>query len=277
MGPDPQANLTSIVVTPPSPSIIHGQSQQFWATGIYNNGTSQDLTAVATWSSSDQTIATIDATGMATGVGDGAARITATYSGSAGSSDLIVSELALVSISVAPASMSLQVGLTQQYGAIGTYTDMTQQNLTGFVSWSSSDTSVAQITASGFVVALAAGAVDIVAASDVVWGSAALTVAAAAPSPGPTPPAPGTPAYFLFQAQQAMFQLLLGNKPSRVDTPQLGSVEFSPTTPAQLQRVIDYLQGLVQAGNTWPSDGSAGNMAAGYTRGRKPFSFMGWP
>jgi hypothetical protein len=83
------------------------------------------------------------------------------------------------------------------------------------------------------------------------------------------------PSEVLAQAQRQMFLLLSGQLPQAVETPQLGRVQFAPTTPADLQRVIDYLQGLVAAGDVW--DTAGGSMTAGYTRGRKPFSFFAWP
>ena len=78
------------------------------------------------------------------------------------------------------------------------------------------------------------------------------------------------PSWYLEQARQRMFQLLTGQLPSEVETPQLGRVAFLPTTASDLQRVIDYLSDLVLNGDVWPANG--GSMT-GYSRGRKPFSF----
>lgn len=279
MLPSEQGNLTEIVVTPPSPSVVNGQTQQFIATGIYSNGVSADLTSQAAWTSSDPSVADIDVAGLATSLSEGAVTIRALFGGKSGATDLSVAEFALVSITVFPATLNLQVGQTQQFGAIGTYTDNSQADITTEVTWDTSDPSVATINDAGFAQAVNGGTVAVTIESGLLAGSAALTIQPATQPPSglPPPPQPGTPADYLLQAQQAMFQLLLGNKPSRVDTPQLGAVEFAATTPAQLQRAIDYLQGLVMAGNIWPSDGSAGSLNAGYTRGRKPFSFYGWP
>jgi gpW len=70
----------------------------------------------------------------------------------------------------------------------------------------------------------------------------------------------------LAQAQQTYFNLLTGQLPAAVDTPQLGRVTFCATNPADLQRLIDYLNGVVASG----SSSSSGNV-------RKPFSFYGRP
>ena len=79
------ATLVSIGVTPAAPSIALGTNQQFTATGVYSNNTTQDLTALATWASSNTTVATISSAGnsggLATSVTTGTAQITASFSG----------------------------------------------------------------------------------------------------------------------------------------------------------------------------------------------------
>jgi uncharacterized protein YjdB len=69
--------LTSIAVTPATPSILRGTTQQFTATGTYSNSTTQNLTSQVTWSSSATSIATVNSAGLATGVAAGSATITA--------------------------------------------------------------------------------------------------------------------------------------------------------------------------------------------------------
>lgn len=49
-----------IVVTPVNPSITVGQTQHFSATAYFSNGTTQDVTASAHWSSSSANISTIN-------------------------------------------------------------------------------------------------------------------------------------------------------------------------------------------------------------------------
>ncbi len=45
------AVLTSIVVTPTGPSIAKGTTVQLTATGTFSDGTTQDLTGSASWTS----------------------------------------------------------------------------------------------------------------------------------------------------------------------------------------------------------------------------------
>ena len=74
--PEPPT-LTSISVTPASPSIAVGQTQQFTATGTFDDESTADITSTATWTSSDTAVATIDGSGLATGVSAGTTNITA--------------------------------------------------------------------------------------------------------------------------------------------------------------------------------------------------------
>jgi hypothetical protein len=83
---------------------------------------------------------------------------------------------------------------------------------------------------------------------------------------------PDQAATMLAQAQTAYFNLLIGQMPSSVDTPQLGRVQFVQPTPADLQRLIDYLQGVVASGSNGNGNGSSYGAKV-----RKPFSFYGWP
>ncbi len=70
--------LVSIAVTPTSPSIAIGNTQQFTATGTYSDNSTQNLTSTATWASATTSVATIAAGGLATGVSAGTSNITAT-------------------------------------------------------------------------------------------------------------------------------------------------------------------------------------------------------
>jgi uncharacterized protein YjdB len=82
--------LTSIEVTPSAKTILSGNTQQFTATAQYSNSTSADISSSATWKSSDPSVATIDARGMATASSAGTATITASSGGISGTTTLSV-------------------------------------------------------------------------------------------------------------------------------------------------------------------------------------------
>src|SRR5207253_3251513 len=127
--------LVSISVAPLSPSIPLGRNQQFTATGHYSDGSTQVLTNLATWSSSNTSAATISNSsgtqGFATSKTIGSTNISAAYAGTVSSPDtLAVTSPVLVSIAVSPTGPSIPKGRTQQFAATGTYTDGSTQNLT---------------------------------------------------------------------------------------------------------------------------------------------------
>src|SRR5439155_348645 len=116
--------LVSIAVSPSSASIAKGLTQSFTATGTYTDSSTQDLTGSATWHSSDGAVASINASGVATGLSVGSSNITATSGGTTSNTAVLtVTAPTLVSIAVTPASASIAKGLTQPFTAIGTYTD----------------------------------------------------------------------------------------------------------------------------------------------------------
>ena len=173
--------LVSIAVTPANPSIAAGNQQPFTATGTYSDGSHQDLTSSATWTSSVPTVATINSSGLATGVAIGSTMIQAASGSINGSTGLTVTALTLVSVSVTPVNPSMAAGKQQQFTATGTYSDGSHQDLTNSATWTSSAPSVATINSTGLATGVAIGSTTIQAASGSINGSTGLTVTASAP------------------------------------------------------------------------------------------------
>ena len=82
----------------------------------------------------------------------------------------------LTSISVTPAQPSIALGGTQQFKAVGTYSDGSTKDLTGTATWSSTSTTVATITGAGLASGAHSGTTTIAAASGSISGSTAITV-----------------------------------------------------------------------------------------------------
>jgi hypothetical protein len=154
--------LSSIAVSPAVATITQGQTLPFTATGTLSNGTTQDLTNLVTWSSSSGLLASLSnvlgSQGLASGLLPGVSTITATAptgllglggllggllgGGLSGTAVLTVIPAALspvlTAISVSPAVASIAQGQTQQFTATGLLSDLSTQNLTSLVTWSSS-------------------------------------------------------------------------------------------------------------------------------------------
>jgi hypothetical protein len=153
--------ISSIAVSPLSPSIILGKTQAFTATGVFSDGTAQDMTSRATWTSSVPGVATINSAGLATSVSPDGTTITAASAGSSASTVMTVIPVVLVSIAINPQYPTVVMGSSQQFSAIGTYNDGSTQNLTSSVVWSSTAPGIATINASGLAQGVGVGTTSI--------------------------------------------------------------------------------------------------------------------
>lgn len=157
--PAPTRTLQSIALTGTATAAV-GATSQLTATGTYNIAPlTEDITATATWASSDTTKATV-AAGLVTGVAVGSSNITASLDGVTSPADpfTVTAARALQSIAITGAN-AVAVGSTINLVATGTYNvapltaDITTQ-----VTWTSSDTTKATVGAStGVVTGVAAG------------------------------------------------------------------------------------------------------------------------
>ncbi len=170
--------LVSLSVTPANPSIAAGQTQQFSATGTFSDQSTQDLTSSATWTSSNAGVATINGTGLATAISQGQSSIGAASGAVNGSTTLTANPPILVSIAVSPAGKSLPKGTSQQFTALGQFSDGSSRDLTASVSWSSSDPATVAISNSGLAKAVALGSANIMATSGSITGSTSISVSA---------------------------------------------------------------------------------------------------
>lgn len=82
--------LRSIDVSPVGPAVMIGGAQKFTATGSYNDGSTQNVTSKAEWTSSDSKRATISQGNQANGVSAGPLSITATVGSVSGETVLNV-------------------------------------------------------------------------------------------------------------------------------------------------------------------------------------------
>jgi uncharacterized protein YjdB len=176
----PPAALLSIAVTPANPSVAVGLVEPFTAMGTFSDNTTHDITNQVTWASASPAVATISNAaglhGVATGVAVGTSTISASLGGVTGSTTLTVTPVALEMIMVTPVNTSLVQGQTEQFMAMGMYSDNSTKDLTSQVTWASASPAVATITAGGLATAVAPGTSSISAAFDGMSGSTQLTV-----------------------------------------------------------------------------------------------------
>ena len=129
----------------------------------------------ATWSSSDPTIAAVSPAGLVTAVAPGTATMTATCNGRSGTATIIV-QLPLAALTVDQSAVTIASGASLSLTV--TPEDENGGALQGIpLTWSSSNTAVATVTASGGrVTAVAPGKTTITVSSGGVSATAAITV-----------------------------------------------------------------------------------------------------
>lgn len=162
VGPPPKETV-SLSVSPAVSSVMVNQTKQYVATAGYSDGSSSDVTASVAWTSSDESVVTIDAGGLATGQAAGDALVTATLNGFTDSADIKVVDQPreVVSIDIAPTTARIGVGLSKQFTAQATYSDGSSDDVTADVTWSSSDQAVITIDAQGMATGQTLGSADI--------------------------------------------------------------------------------------------------------------------
>lgn len=178
------ATLQRITVTPPSRNLPRGVSQPYVAIGTLSDGASVDLTTQVTWASSLPAVATISnaagTQGIATALTVGTTEISARLGQTSGFAQLRVTAASLTALSVTPLSMTLPRGMTQQYAAVGTFSDGTTRDLTSLVTWSTSTPAVATISNTagrkGVLTAQTPGGAQVRARRAGIQGQAAVTV-----------------------------------------------------------------------------------------------------
>jgi len=179
----PPAPVSTVSVQLAASSLTAGQTTQATATLRDVAGNLLTGRAIA-WSSSNASIATVNASGLVTAQAAGTATITATSEGKSGGASLTVTSQApapVATVVVTPSSATITVGSTAQLSA--TLRDATGAVLTGrIVTWASSNQSRAIVNATGLVTAVSPGAVTITATSEGKSGSSNVTV----PTPPPT-------------------------------------------------------------------------------------------
>ncbi|NAX47985.1 hypothetical protein CAG70_13430 [Photobacterium halotolerans] len=171
------AEISAITVSPGAASIANGTTQQFTATASFTSGPDQDVTHLVSWVSSDTSVASINTSGLAQSLAMGTTEMTASYQGQTSPAVILeVTAATVTSLTVTPPTATIANGLTQQFTATATFTDTSTQDVTELVSWQSSDTSVATITADGLAQGVSVGSATITANYEGSSATAALTV-----------------------------------------------------------------------------------------------------
>ena len=126
------------------------------------------------WESGDEAVATVDASGLVTGVAEGVATITASAGEASGSAVVTVMQ-PVATVEVMPSADTIGLGSTLELTAEGF--DENGDAVAGAeFSWESSDVAIATVDASGLVTGVAVGTATITASAGSGQGMAEITV-----------------------------------------------------------------------------------------------------
>ena len=175
------APVQNVTVNLASTNILPGQTTQ--ATATLKDALGNVLTGrTVSWSSLDPSIASVSPAGVVSGITTGAVIIRATSEGQTGDGTETVGVAPVATVTVSLANSSLSPGQTTQASAVAR--DASGNVLTGrLVAWSSLNTSIATVSTSGVVTAVAAGPATIRATVETKTGDASLTVTSTAVVP----------------------------------------------------------------------------------------------
>jgi hypothetical protein len=115
----PAPTLRSISVTPANSSITVGAPKQFTATGTYTDGRTKSLSSPLTWTSSATAVATINSSGLASGVGAGSTTIKVASGSVSGTTILTVNAAVLSITTAALSSGTINASYSASLAAIG--------------------------------------------------------------------------------------------------------------------------------------------------------------
>jgi len=200
-----EADITAVYQTISGKShitVAQGAAATFTISGVLADGTSggilPNITIQALDSASVTRSAKTDSTGAysITGVAPGVVTLTATATSYVTTTqivnvtadtriDIVLARVVPTVKSVAVTGSAPLVGATAQFTAAATLSDGTTQAATTLASWTSSNTSVAAVNATGLVTGTGAGEADITATYQNVSGRSHIAVVRPAPPPPP--------------------------------------------------------------------------------------------
>ncbi len=158
--------VKTVTVSPASASVGLGGTQTF--TAVARDAMGNVVSGAPTWSSSNTTLASVNASGTATGLAAGTVEIRATQGGVTGKATLNVSSTPapkVASVVASPASYTF-TALGQSYPFTATARDSAGKTISGVTfTWTSTNTSVATVDAMGRVTTKAVGTALIIVAA----------------------------------------------------------------------------------------------------------------
>ncbi|MBL1277716.1 MAG: Ig-like domain-containing protein [Ectothiorhodospiraceae bacterium] len=182
------ATLTQLEISPGSAALAMGSSLSISLIARYSDNSTQTVGSSVNLSVTDTDIATLSTPSpdsgerQLTGLAEGSTQLIASLGAISTQITVTVSKAELVLLSISPDAPSLALGTTVNVTAQGQYGDGSTQTLTSQVNWTSADTGIFTVDASGLITpqspgsaVLTASLVGIITTQTVIINSANLT------------------------------------------------------------------------------------------------------
>lgn len=146
--------LVTLAITPSSvPEIPKGRTVDLKAMGMFSDGVENDMTDMVIWSTTVETVATVDALtnkGRVTAVAtSGATNVLATYNASHGTFTDTVTVMAAPAVidrvEIDPLTLTLPLGRSDDLTCTAVYSDTTEMDITDLGMWDSADDAIVTV------------------------------------------------------------------------------------------------------------------------------------
>jgi hypothetical protein len=171
------AELRRLQLSAANFSLPRGTAADVTVTGFFSDGSSQDLTETATWSSDAPAVASVSK-GRVQALTQGQTTIRAALNDVQSSVEVTVSAATLQRLELSAPSLTLPKGTQQSLSATGFYSDGSSADITAQVVWQSSEPAIAQVNG-GQVTGMSEGSTEVVASLSGVEDRADIAVTAA--------------------------------------------------------------------------------------------------
>lgn len=186
------ATVLSLTIEPDSITVEKGGKANITVMANFSDGTSENVTSVATVTTDNAAIASINADNTIQAIGVGSANVTAAFnSAQSPPISVTVTNATVSSITITPDPLSLAKGTSQQLTATAEFSDGTSRDITDDVAWSTENSNLVSVSSSGLVRAIdvTAGTIitadsgDVDATLNVVVTNATVSSIAVMPNP----------------------------------------------------------------------------------------------
>lgn len=136
------AQLRTLSLQPPTATVAAGLSQTYQVLATFSDNSQLDVTSTATLTVVDGNVARLDAPGRVLTLRAGNTEVRANLNNQQASASLTVTAARLERLEVTPSTLSIPLGLTQNFVATGYFSDGSHRDITTDAEWESNDSNV---------------------------------------------------------------------------------------------------------------------------------------